>query len=97
MIYHGETTELNTVSVYTLEEDEQFQPAPPGHTSAHFSADISTSLSDQFRCSESERETSLSGHDQEEEGYILEQRLKIIGNSRNVNICGIFLVSGASQ
>ena len=94
MIYHGETTELNTVSVYTLEEDEQFQP---GHTSAHYSADISTNLSDQFKFSESERETSLSGHDQEEEGYILEQRLKIIGNSRNVNICGIFLVSGASQ
>ena len=85
MIYHSETTELNTVSVYTLEEDERFQPTP-GHSTALYSADVSTNFSDQFKFSDSERETPLSAH-RHEDGYILEQRLKILGISRNVNVC----------
>ena len=92
MIIDGENTELNTVSVYVLEEDEGSQISRPRNP-GQYCADIST-ISDRFKFSDTEGESPSSDNDNEEDGYILEQRLKIIGNCKNVFIFLSFLSRG---
>ena len=91
MIIDGENTELNTVSVYVLDEDEGFKILRPSQ--GQYCADIST-ISDKFKFSDTEGESPSSDNDNEEDGYILEQRLKIIGNCKNVFIFLSFLSRG---
>ena len=92
MIIDGENTELNTVSVYVLEEDEGSRISRPRNP-GQYCADIST-ISDRFKFSDTEGESPSSDNDNEEDGYILEQRLKIIGNCKNVFIFLSFLSWG---
>ena len=92
MIIDGENTELNTVSVYVLEEDEGSRISRPRNRD-QYCADIST-ISDRFKFSDTEGESPSSDNDNEEDGYILEQRLKIIGNCKNVFIFLSFLSRG---
>ena len=79
MIIDGENTELNTVSVYVLDEDDGFKILRPSQ--GQYCADISR-INNQL--SDTGRESPSSDNDNAENGHILEQRLKIIGKCRKV-------------
>ena len=91
MIIDGENTELNTVSVYVLDEDEGFKILRPSQ--GQYCADISR-ISNQLSA-DTERESPSSDNDNEEDGHILEQRLKIIGKCRKVFLS--FFVPGQGR